>query len=90
MISSQNCSKAPQLLTYWSAKDRHDQQDRIAARHHSHPQTGEPRTGMISRLELQQDTTATHILRARTGMISSLELQQCTTATHRLKSQGQA
>jgi hypothetical protein len=35
---------------------------RIAARHHSHSQAGEPRTSMISRLELQEGTTATHIL----------------------------
>jgi hypothetical protein len=43
----------------------HDQQARIAARHHSHSQTGEPMTGMISRLELLQATTATHILESQ-------------------------
>jgi hypothetical protein len=48
-------------------------------------------TGMISRLELQQGTTATHILESQgTGIISKLELQQGTTATHSLESQGQA
>ena len=39
----------------------------IAARHHSHSQTGEPRAGIISRLEqrleLQQGTTATYFLK---------------------------
>ena len=35
------------------------------SRHHSHSQTGEPRTGIISRLELQQGTTATHILESQ-------------------------
>ena len=34
----------------------------IAARHHNHSLPGEPRTGMISRLELQQGTTTTHFL----------------------------
>ena len=46
---------------------------------------------MISRLELQQGTTATHILESQgQGMISMLELQYCTPATHILKSQGKA
>ena len=40
-----------------------DQQARIAGRHYSHSQTGEPRTGMISRLE--QGTTATHPLKSQ-------------------------
>ena len=71
MISEEHCkqarngSKALQPLTGWRAKDRHDQQARIAARHHSHSQAGEPRTGMISRLELQQGTTATHRLESQ-------------------------
>jgi hypothetical protein len=63
--AGQNCSKAPQPLTNWRAKDRHDQQTRIAAKHHSHSPTGEPMTGMISRLELQQGTTATHFLESQ-------------------------
>ena len=37
----------------------------IAARHHSHSLSGEPRTGMISRIELQQGTTATHSLESQ-------------------------
>jgi hypothetical protein len=46
---------------------------------------------MISRLELQQGTTATHFLESQgqAGMISRPELQQGTTATHPLESQGQ-
>ena len=47
------------------SQDRHDQQARIAARHHSHSQTGEPKTGMISRLEVEPGTTATHILESQ-------------------------
>ena len=37
----------------------------IAIMHHSHSLSGEPRTGMISRLELQQHTTATHQLKSQ-------------------------
>ena len=33
--------------------------------HHSHSQTGEPRTGIVSRLESQQGTAATHILESQ-------------------------
>jgi hypothetical protein len=73
-----NCSKAPQPLTDWRANDRHDQQARIAARHHSHSQTGEPRTGIISRLELQQGTTTTHRLESQ-GQASSAG-QNCSKA----------
>ena len=46
------------------SEDRH-YQPRIAERHHSHSQTGEPRTGMISNLELQKGTTATHTLKSQ-------------------------
>ena len=60
-----NCSKATQPLTNWTAKDRHDQQVKISARHHSHSPPEEPRTGMISRLKLQQGTTATHLLESQ-------------------------
>jgi hypothetical protein len=57
-----NCSEAPQPLTNWRAKDRHDHQARIAAKHHNHSLSGDPKTGIISRLELQQGITATHFL----------------------------
>ena len=45
------------------AQDKHDQQAKFAAKHYSHP--GEPRAGMISRLEFQQGTTATYFLKDR-------------------------
>ena len=38
---------------------------KIAIRQHSHSLSGEPRIGMISRLELQQGTTATHQLESQ-------------------------
>ena len=73
----QICSKASQPLTCWRVKDRHDQQARITARHHSHSHPEEPRTSMINRLELQQCTTATHMLWSQD---SRLEMQQGTPA----------
>ena len=62
--ASYNCSKVPQPLTSWRAKERNYQQARIAARHHSHSPTGEPRIDMMN-IEFQQGTTATHSLRAK-------------------------
>ena len=52
-------SKAQQPLTSWRAEDRHHQQASNTARHNSHSQPGEQRTGIISRLQTQQCTTAT-------------------------------
>ena len=46
--------------------------------------------GMISRLELQQCTTATHKLESQGQVISRSELHQGITVTHFLESQGQA
>jgi hypothetical protein len=88
MISRQNHSKTPQPLTFWRANDRHHQQARIAAKHLSHSPTEEPRTGIISKQDLQQDTTATHPLESQ-GQASSMGQKQGTTATHSLESQGQ-
>jgi hypothetical protein len=62
LSAGQKHSKAPQPLTLWRAKDRHCQQARNTAKHHSHSQTGEPRTGIVSRPETQQGTTATQPL----------------------------
>ena len=64
MISKLESQQSITALTFWRAKDRHNQQARIA-RHHSHSLSGEPRMVMISRLELQQGTTATHTLESQ-------------------------
>ena len=53
-------SKAQQPLTDWRAEDRHHQQASNTERHSSHSQTGEQRTGIISRPETQQGMAATH------------------------------
>ena len=67
----QKHSKAPQPLTPWRGKDRHCQQARNTERHHSHSHTGEPRTGIVSRLETQQGNTATHILERQGQALSA-------------------
>ena len=56
---------APQPLTDWKAKDRHCQQAGNTARYYSHSHAGEPWTGIVSRLETQQGTTATHSLKSQ-------------------------
>src|SRR6266571_3618020 len=58
-------SEAPQPLTSWRAEDGGRQQARNAARHRSHSRTGEPRTAVVSRLETQRGTAATHFLESR-------------------------
>jgi hypothetical protein len=47
------------------SQGRHHQQAAIAARHPNHSPTEEPRTGIISKLQLQQSTTATHKLESQ-------------------------
>jgi hypothetical protein len=57
--------KAQQLLTDWRAKDKHHQQAWNTIRHGSHSLPEEPRIGIISRLQTQQGTTATHFLKSQ-------------------------
>ena len=70
LSAGQKHSKPPQPLTYWRAKGRHHQQAR-KTRHHSHSLTGEPKTGIVSRLETQQGTTATHSLEGQGQALSA-------------------
>src|SRR6266702_2117071 len=58
-------SESPQPLTLWRAEDSRRQQARNPARHRSHSHTGEPRTAVVSWLETQRGTTATHFLESR-------------------------
>ena len=71
LSAGQKYSKPPQPLTCWRAKDRHCQQARNIASHHSHSHAGEPRTGIVSRLKTQQATTATHILESQGQALSA-------------------
>ncbi len=83
-------SKAQQPLTNWRAEDRHRQQASNAARHGSHPPTGESRTGVVSRLQTQRGTS-THSLpgEPRTCVVSRVETQRGAAPTHLLESRGQ-
>src|SRR6266404_124558 len=59
------CSSPQKPLTSWRAKDRHHEQDRNPAHHGSHSPTGEPRTGVVSRVQNQLTTEATHGLESQ-------------------------
>src|SRR6266702_1461306 len=63
-------SEPPQPLTSWRAEDRRRQQPSNPASHGSHSRTGEPRTGIVSSLQTQRATAATHGLESR-GQASS-------------------
>ncbi|KAH9000531.1 hypothetical protein EDB86DRAFT_3135000 [Lactarius hatsudake] len=63
-------SEPRQPLTLWRAEDRRRQQASNTASHGSHSRTGEPRTGVVSRLQTQRATAATHFLESR-GQASS-------------------
>src|SRR6266702_618696 len=58
-------SEATQPLTLWRAKDSRRQQARNPASHRNHSPTGEPRTVVVSRLETQRGTVATHFLESQ-------------------------
>ena len=63
-------------------------------RHYSHSPpsfSGEARTGIISKLEIEQGTATTHKLESQmTDRISRLQMQQGIVATHKLENQEQA
>ena len=64
-------SKAPQPLTNWKAKGKYCQQAGNIARHRRHSQTEESRTGIVSRVETQKCTTATHSLKRQGQALSA-------------------
>src|SRR6266404_2155517 len=54
VLSAGSKSSSPwKPLTSWRAKDRHCQQGQNPAHHRSHSLPGEPRTGVVSRVEIQ-------------------------------------
>src|SRR6266404_3195323 len=57
-------------LTSWRTEDRHHQQGPDPAHHGSHLLPGEPRTGVVSRDQIQLTTEATHFLESQ-GQASS-------------------
>jgi len=62
-------SSSQKPLTNWRAKDRH-QQGLNPAHHKSHSPTGEPRTGIVSRVQIQLTMEAAHQLEGQ-GQLSS-------------------
>ena len=61
--SAGSISSPPQKpLTNWRGKDRHHQQGPNPAHHESHSHPVEPRTGIISRVQIQLTMEATHQL----------------------------
>ncbi len=71
--SSAGCkSSSPQkLLTSWRVKDRHHQQGQNPAHHETHSPTGQPRTGIISRVKIQLTMESTHRLDSRGQVLSA-------------------
>src|SRR6266404_5778906 len=65
-LSAGSKSSSPwKPLTSWRAKDRHCQQGQNPAHHKSYLPTGEPRTGIVSRVKIQLTMEATHSLESR-------------------------
>ena len=64
-------SKPQQPLTAWRAKDRHYQQVWNLASHNSYSHPREPRSGIASRLKIQQSTAATHTLKSEGQSLST-------------------
>src|SRR6266404_3152386 len=58
-------SSPPKPLTSWRAEDGCHQQGPNLAHHQSHSLSGEPRTGIISRVQIQLTTKATHQLESQ-------------------------
>src|SRR6266404_830737 len=54
------CSSPQRPLTIWRAKDRCCKQGQYAAHHRSYSLPGEARKGIVSRVEIQLTTEATH------------------------------
>ncbi len=74
-MSARCKSRSPQKpLTCWKAKDRHCQQGQNLVHHRSHSLSGEPRTGIVSRVKIQLTTKATHPLQAPLAGLKSSSL----------------
>src|SRR6266568_1400650 len=74
VISRYKKQQDRQPLTSWRAEDRRRQQPSNAESHGSHSLPGEPRTGVVSSLQTQRATAATHSLESQ-GHASSAALK---------------
>src|SRR6266404_5530553 len=72
-VSSAGCksSSPPKPLTNWRAKDRCHQQGANPAHHRSHSHPGEPRTGIVNRVQIQLTMEATHKLGSQGQALSA-------------------
>src|SRR6266404_78151 len=71
-LSAGSKSVSPQKpLTTWRAKERHCEQGQNPAHHRSHSQAGEPRTGIVSRVQIQLTMEATHFLESQRQVSSA-------------------
>ena len=80
--------QACQPLTNWRAEDRNHQQTWSTARHFSHLQTGEQRTGIVSRLKSRK--ACSHLLTEEQRKHHQQAWEKGIAATHILESSGQA
>jgi len=72
VLSAGSKSSSPQKpLTCWRAEDRCCQQGQNPAYHERHSQTGEQRTGVISRVEIWLTMEATHLLESQGQVLSA-------------------
>src|SRR6266404_5588071 len=71
LLAGSKSSPLQKPLTNWRAEDRHYQQDPNPAHHESHSPTGEPRTGIVSRVQIQLTTEATHQLENQGQVLSA-------------------
>src|SRR6266404_5855618 len=68
-------------LTDWRADDRHHQQSPNSVHHGSHSQTGEPRTGAMSKVQILFTSEFTHQLESHHEQSSNAACHQCDSHT---------
>src|SRR6266404_498150 len=84
-------SSPPKPLTLWRAKHRHHQQGPNPAHQEGHSPPGEPSTGIVSSVQIQLTSKATHSLESQAQVLSARSKSSSTMgATHFLESQAQA
>src|SRR6266404_5411907 len=71
LLAGSKCGPTQRPLTTWRAKDRHCEQGSNPAQHRSHSHPGEPRTGVMSRVQIQLTTEATHKLKSQGQALSA-------------------
>ena len=62
LSANSKCSSPQKPLTCWRGENQGHQQGPNAAQHGSHSLTGEPRRGLVSRVQMQLTSEATHEL----------------------------